>query len=744
MDKRATAISTLTAGPLARGPKAREQAREAWPRWLGPLLLLTGMTLATTAVAVSIWLGGRLILQPQLPPWLSRWLPTPATSEPEAPQLWAAIQAEITANGQRLGQPVPLTSIPSEDNETYSLWPVLTPEPACGQGCWAITELRLYRQQTDTAPPLWHLITRQSVAGVTDAAVVAPLLGTPLETPAAPHHRPLTTITPLVSPPGAAGDWFILHGLGQQGLRYGQVIHVDLQHQRLSQLLPWSSPPGKLPQWQDLDGSAPPELVVDATVGLEPSFTAYQIRLSPGSRHLQLQTLSLLPSALEVGSLQSDYQQALQLARGRVWSAAQERLKALKQRAGSHWSIAAEGQLRLIGLHADYSQAQAERTWATPSQQVLAALLDGRWQVALSYLNQAPEASEALWQLLVDDRGRLWNRVVATLRVTPDHAIAQLWGGLILAAQESPAAAQQWLAQQADSAAPQKFAATLATLEAARHPTNPPATASASAAAPPRQSQSPSDSEISHILGRATPLTLTPEDWQLLHPLPELTPDHRWYAVHISHWQTQQGWQQAQPAADWAAVASGQGWTADNPLTMVSWHQPAPEAIPVRVYGWRLRQNTLSLLIQGPIASAVNAPFPPLVTSLETLAWLSQDTATPLPQFLSLYPHWRDRIVSLFDLPPAASLPPSLAMASLYQLPLGQDSRPATLIRPAPSPQSDTRAPTPTLIVAADGTVLYDDRQQAQTFVALAQSGAPPSVFALVHRQGEYVAVPVQ
>ncbi|WP_137455133.1 atrophin-1 family protein [Halomicronema hongdechloris] len=735
-------MTTSSPAPLHRGSEDTPDGGDEWPRWIGPLLLLTGMTLATTAVAISIWVGGRLMMQPQLPNWLSRWVSTDSTAEPEAPQPWTTIQARVTAVGQRLGTPVPLTSTASEPEGAYVLWPILTREPACGQDCWAISELRVYRRQPDTTPPLWQLITRQSVPGVTDAAIVAPLLGTPLETTAAPHRRPLTSITALPSTPGAPGDWLLLYSDWQQGLRYGQLVHFDPQHQHLNQLLPWSSPSGKLPRWQDLDGSPPPELVVDATVGLEPSFTAYQIRLAPGSRYLQLQTISLLPAALEVVSLQSAYQQALQLARAGVWSEAHDRLQALKQRAGSDWTIAAAGQLSLIALHADYSQVQADRTWATPSQQVLAALLDGRWQAALSHLEQAPEASDALWQLLADDRGRLWNRVIATLRITPDHESVQIWGGLILAAQESPAAAHQWLAQQAQSLARQRFSATLATLEAARRPTTSPSPSEAAAAATPRRNHSTPAPAIVHLLGQATPLSLTPADWQLVQSPPALSSDRRWYAVHISHWQTQQGWQQAQPAADWSTLASRQGWIGARPLTMVLWQQQGPQATPVQVYGWRLRQHTLSLLVPGPVPTDPDAPFPPLVTSLADLTWPSQEMATPLPQFLSLYPHWRDRIASLFHLQSLASLPPSLATASLYQLPLGQDSRPATLLRLAPSPQTPASHP-PTLIVAADGTVLYDDRQQAQAFVALARSGETPSVLALVHRQGKYVVVPV-
>ena len=45
----------------------------------------------------------------------------------------------------------------------------------------------------------------------------------------------------------------------------------------------------------------------------------------------------------------------------------------------------------VIRLHSQLTKTQAEKNWASPSQQVLADLIDGRWEKALQVFEASPE-----------------------------------------------------------------------------------------------------------------------------------------------------------------------------------------------------------------------------------------------------------------------------------------------------------------------------------------------------------------
>jgi hypothetical protein len=108
----------------------------------------------------------------------------------------------------------------------------------------------------------------------------------------------------------------------------------------------------------------------------------------------------------------------------------------------------------LIRLHAQLTKIQAEKTWASPSQQVLADLIDGRWgeglQVfqasAVGEMNESP--LQEIATMMAADSGLLWARVEAALRVNPDRPEVKAWGALIVAAKEGKLSAIAWLKQQ--------------------------------------------------------------------------------------------------------------------------------------------------------------------------------------------------------------------------------------------------------------------------------------------------------
>ena len=89
----------------------------------------------------------------------------------------------------------------------------------------------------------------------------------------------------------------------------------------------------------------------------------------------------------------------------------------------------------LIRLYAKFTSNQAGQTWATPSQQVLAYLIDGRWEEARQVFQASSEDSQEVVAMLRAEEERLSNRVEAALQVNPNQPEVQAWKAQILAAQ---------------------------------------------------------------------------------------------------------------------------------------------------------------------------------------------------------------------------------------------------------------------------------------------------------------------
>jgi hypothetical protein len=142
------------------------------------------------------------------------------------------------------------------------------------------------------------------------------------------------------------------------------------------------------------------------------------------------------------------YGKALLLARNGLWSISWQWLESLKRQSGKKWSATAQAQLELIHWHAQATQAQAEQSWASPDQQVLANLVDGRWLRALSVFEASPENSLDTANLLKADSGRLQSRVEAALQINPAQFEVKAWGALLMAAQRGQSAAIAWLKKQ--------------------------------------------------------------------------------------------------------------------------------------------------------------------------------------------------------------------------------------------------------------------------------------------------------
>ncbi|HEY9615766.1 MAG TPA: hypothetical protein V6C64_02925, partial [Microcoleaceae cyanobacterium] len=160
---------------------------------------------------------------------------------------------------------------------------------------------------------------------------------------------------------------------------------------------------------------------------------------------LQLEPISLAEFVLS----DATYQTALTLARHGLWSESWQWFQSL-QKTGKpqHWSAQAQAQIDMIRWHSQATETQANQSWASPSQQILADLIDGRWANALQVFESSAETSLETKTMLKADVGRLEKRVKAALRVNPDQLEAKTWGALWVAARTDRNRALLWLKKQ--------------------------------------------------------------------------------------------------------------------------------------------------------------------------------------------------------------------------------------------------------------------------------------------------------
>jgi hypothetical protein len=80
--------------------------------------------------------------------------------------------------------------------------------------------------------------------------------------------------------------------------------------------------------------------------------------------------------------------------------------------------------------HGAITRQQAEQDWSTPTQHILALLIDGQWEPALARLEASPELLPTLLNRLGVDQGRLWNRISAAAALPDPPPAVYVWGGL--------------------------------------------------------------------------------------------------------------------------------------------------------------------------------------------------------------------------------------------------------------------------------------------------------------------------
>jgi len=433
------------------------------------LLLLVG---AIGAVGGSVRLALKLIYDPTAIAWLNNLFPNSSTSSasPETTlQSLPEIRASLRQQGLIPGRIIPLSGTSNAAISAEVLLPVMVntrcPDnlATLSETCYNLTGLRIYqsrslkgvlqnqRDRVVNHTRYFSLINQVALVYPTEAFAVAPLMNSRLNIQGSSRPLPLMQISRMQMGAPETGVWLLLTGqqsIGGQTVSYGQIFHYLPEHTHLSLVLQWASSTNQPPTWQEITGGEPPELVLDQSIGLEPNFRIYQVVLNqPNFGPLQLEEISLAQPAINTAT----HQRIFSLVRSGLWTPAGQWLQSVKQEQldqGKSWPAAAQAQLDVIQLHARVTQAQANRRWASPGQEVLAKIIDGRWASAIATFQAFPGDRQEILRILQQDTGQIDQRIRAALRINPQRSDVQTWAALLLQAQKGNAAARAWLAQQ--------------------------------------------------------------------------------------------------------------------------------------------------------------------------------------------------------------------------------------------------------------------------------------------------------
>ncbi len=499
--------------------------------WLLSMLAIALLSGSAALIGLFAWISFLFIFNPGQLGWINKLLPEWAKISlipGDRPQTVVEIQLEIGKQGHIPGESLPI----DEDTTQGFLQPVFKQRLNCQSDCKELIELRVYQRSDETelqslTQKYYHLATQLPIKGPEEAFVIAPLVETTKENQGSNIELPLTEIKRFEGAP-SPGIWYYLRGertSGTNAIAYGHIVHYNTQRNSLQLMLSWTSPNGQLPQWQQVTGGNLKELVVNQTVALEPQLRVYQVKSNNSLNAVLLEEISLTPPGLN----NSAYKDALSIAKSGMWTPAFEWLQFILKQRKAKIPPSAKAQIDLIRLHSQLTKAQAEKTWASPSQQVLADLIDGRWEKALQVFEASPTNVQEIATFLKADGGRLWSRTEAALRVNPNRPEVQTWGALILAARHGNARANSWLQEQPkiSKETPIKIASLLRQLEGEiviKPNTN--------------------TTHPSKIVGSASVIaTINPNDWLQPNPKSDIkSTSNQWYQVEVSAFHDGKSW----------------------------------------------------------------------------------------------------------------------------------------------------------------------------------------------------------
>lgn len=629
---------------------AKTDKRSIW-KYFWAIVLVLG---AASGVVGLGWISVQLIVNPQSLSWVNRFVPGwsnhPLQEEPA--KSLEKIRSELQQKGLIPGDLIPLgKSLSFQDGRSSTtdvLLPVRQTRPNCQTLCDRLVELRVYQTAPDPSQKVdsgdeYYLVGQLPISGVEESFAIAPLVEANSENQGSSRVLPLTDLNRYESTQSPQGIWLSLKGSEIRGdvtVTYGQVLYYHLKSQHLSSKLQWTSPAGEEPIWKPVTGGGSPELIVNQTIGLEPQFEIYQVQ----PQNFVQSPVALTPITLSTPVLTNpQYQSALLMARNRLWSTSLTWLQALKQRSPSSWSGAAQAQLDLIRWHAQATKTQAEGSWASPSQQILTNLIDGRWERAVTVFESSVEAAHEMVNLLKSDTGRIENRARVALRFNPTKREIKAWGALLLAAQKDQATAIAWLRKQ-----PRTTSADIAYVSDLLQRLDPNFKTTA---------VSNSD-RTSRIIGDVRQISrVNPREWQQLKLSPPIQPVSQpaWYQVTVMAFHDGKRWQFAESGFTVAKSLSADalwqllGLDTNAIVQFLFWDgNEEQQTLWASVKGLRMQGGQIQLLVAGdtlPQSSKTNR-LPPLALTESALQWIAPDNTT-LSDWVLQQPAWSEKALPI-------------------------------------------------------------------------------------------------
>lgn len=595
---KASKLNKPHAGAMKRIAK-KPQKKLKRGSWLSSTLAIAILLSSATLIMAFAWISVLFIFNPDQVSWLNKILPAWAQiplGKHERPQTLKQIQLNLSKENKIFGETLPL----HQDTKDSFLLPVFQQRANCQSDCKQLVELRVYESSKELefksqSENYYYLATQLSVTEPEESFVISPLLDGTSEPQDISIPLPLTEVQRFDGGTPLSGVWFNLRGQRQQGtsaIAYGDIVYYNPERTNLLQMLSWTSPNGQLPKWQQVTGDGTKELVVDQTIGLEPYLQVYQVKpVKLFLKPIQLEAITLQSPALK----DSAYQNALSIARSGLWTPAFEWLKFIKKQRKGVLPAVAQAQMDLIRLHSQLTKTQADKNWASPSQEVLADLIDGRWGKALQVFEASPHNAQEIATLLKADKKRLWNRTAAALRVNPNRLEVQVWFALILAVQQGEEHANSWLKAQ-----PKITKDNLAYIQGLLARLNNQGTKSQISSTHPSQ-----------IVGTVQPITqVTSTEW--LQPNSpanlKLTDNQVWYQVEVSAFHDGKRWLNSPfenlnpPKTDaakffWKTLRI----TSDPEIQIVVWLPNGEQQITIAaIKAVQLRGKVLRLLAAGP------------------------------------------------------------------------------------------------------------------------------------------------
>ncbi|WP_071190171.1 hypothetical protein [Trichormus sp. NMC-1] len=625
LNQKAGRINQSRNGAMKKSAK-KSQKQPQWQSWLLSTLALT-ILLSTTGVIIAFgWISILFIFNPEQVSWLNEILPEWAQlplSKSDRPQTLPAIQLSLSQKNRIAGETIYL----DDQQQKSFLLPVFQKRANCQSNCQELVELRVYQRSKSLEFRLqpekyYNLITQMSVTGLTESFVKASFGETASNANNQEGKKRLsfTEVKAFEDSKLSPGFWFYARGEHKQedsSIVYGQIYYYNPGNSSLEQMLSWKNPNGQLPKWEQVTGSAAKELVIDQTVGLEPHLQVYQIKSGQlANNSLVLQEINLQSEVEDFG-----YQKSLLLARNGMWTPALAWLTSLQKNRQQPFPESVQAQIDLIRLHSQFTKSQADKISASPSQQVLTDLIDGRWEKALQIFTASSQNAQEIATLLKADRGRLWNRTAVALRLNPNRQSVLAWTYLMLALQRGEQRATSWLQEQPNIN--QKNLTYFQDLLA-------------------KLNYEVTTTQLSQIIGGVQQVTLVNNaDWVLIPGTADLkiTDNQVWYQVEVSAFHNHVSWlnspftnlnpPKTQSSQFWAKIL---GISADPTIQIIVWLQNGEQQInPATIKAVQLRNGVLRLLAAGtsiPQTRNNSLQPKPLALTPAALEWVQPSPLT--------------------------------------------------------------------------------------------------------------------